>query len=136
MHTPIESTIASIGFRHVLEDAIILLHGTELDSERRNYVLREIIQLCRTAERGFSLVYNRARLVTGERNVIDCCAFFNRHLNRSTWIVHTIQTRTTLEALLQDRTPQEDSRREASSFLSSLLRLARARSVICCAEHS
>lgn len=73
--------VASVGFRHVIEDGISILSNDGLDSERRKYVLDDLTNLLHKAMKGSDLVSRSSLFVrSDERSAFEAFSLLNRYL--------------------------------------------------------
>lgn len=75
------SLVASVGFRHIIEDGISILSDGNLDSERRKYVLEDLTSLLHEAMKGSDLVSRSSLFVrSDERSAFEAFSLLNRYL--------------------------------------------------------
>ncbi len=81
---PMPATWASsLGFRHVIEDALAILAGQTINPDRRAYVLRDFSNLLIEAKRGSDLVQQDTLFVTSaDRSAYESYSFFDRYLGQ------------------------------------------------------
>ena len=73
---------SSIGFRHVIEDGLSILSDEGIDSDRRKYVLDDLINLLEQAKKGADLIKGHELFVgSDERDAFETYRLLERNLS-------------------------------------------------------
>lgn len=71
----------SVGFRHVVEDGLAILHNEDLAQDRREYVLGDLTALLEEAHKGVELIQKEALFAGSEfKRAMESFSLLNRYL--------------------------------------------------------
>ena len=125
------TSFANVGLRHVLEDALAVLAGKSLPQTRREYVLEDVLKLCRDAQRGSQIASQRTLFVSSrDEPALERFSLFERYLNyssREEWVNRLDKVCQALEAVLHQQEVSPDVLAAAVAFLGDLHRNLRRR---------
>lgn len=119
------SLIASVGFRHVIEDGITILSSGNLDSGRRKYVLEDLATLLRKATMGSTLASRSSLFVRSEeRSAFEAFSLLNRYLGHGhdpDWREKLPVTKRAFDQLMKNEDMSPEERTTATALLHELL---------------
>jgi hypothetical protein len=119
MHTHAES-LRSVGFLHVVEDALALLNGKKLSEERRTYVLKDLTKIISDAKDFSSVGQGNMRFVTSvNRQAYDFFSLLNEEheINGKPWPQLLTSAAGALRQLAKDAGTVNKAQREAAKLL-------------------
>lgn len=121
------TSFSTVGLRHVIEDTLAVFQGTSLPSARREYVLNDMLHLCREAKRGSQIASQRSRLFLNPHDepAFEQFSLLARYLDnglRTQWVDQLDQVCSVLEAVLDQREPADVQRDMVVAFLGNFLR--------------
>jgi hypothetical protein len=115
-------TVASVGFRHVVEDGLSLLKDRRLPAGRREYVLDQLSKLLNDAARGQQIVANQALFVgSRDRDAYESYSLLDRHLRNEEWEGRLKASQEALRRLLEGSAAPREARSAAIDLLKELL---------------
>ncbi len=115
-------TVASVGFRHVVEDGLSLLRDQRLSKARREYVLEELMKLLTDAARGQEIMAEQTLFVGAkDRDAYDSYSLLARYLRDETWKDRLDASREALRRLAAGSAAPNSERSAAIGLLKELL---------------
>lgn len=121
-----ESTlVASVGFRHVIEDGLTVLSNRHLNPERRKFVIEDLMSLLRQAAKGSDLANKSLLFVKSEeRSAFEAFSLLNRYLEHGYdpgWRDKLPAAEEAFTQLKNNADVSPDVRAAATTLLSELL---------------
>lgn len=120
------SSFADIGFRHIVEDALVILSDQPIDPDRRAYVLGDLVRLFRDASRGSKIASHRTFFVGSD----DKSAYedferldrYLRHRYQDTWSQLLDDVSRALDELQREVPISADAKQKSQELLQELLK--------------
>ena len=119
------SHLASVGFRHVIEDGLCVLTEKHLPEDRKKFVLDDLAKLFREAKKGSELVQNKALFIrSDQQSAYERFSLLERYWNTSEkdeWIKMLEASENAFQNLKANDPVPNEVRRITKQFLSELL---------------
>ena len=126
--------VASIGFRHVIEDGLSVLQNDDLEPGRRAYVLEDLTTLLRGAIKGCSLASQVSLFVrSDDRNAFEIFSLLDRYLGHGydpDWRDKLPLAEKAFTQLQENSDVSSDARSAAIALLTELLSSVKRRNSI------
>ncbi|MBT3060182.1 MAG: hypothetical protein AB2696_08090 [Candidatus Thiodiazotropha sp.] len=117
--------MAGVGFRHVIEDGLVVLSKGDMDSARRKYVVDDLTNLLSEAIRGLELVNRNALFVNSDqRNAVDTFSLLDQYLGHGydpSWGNQLHIAEEAFDKLQKNEEPSDEARTAAIQLFEELL---------------